>query len=275
MKTYQQSFSKKKTSTYLLFSIFIGLLFLHTTSYSQNSIVDETTNFILEYNGKVTYSNRSIEYKEPLFKKNYLKINDTKFSLESVQFYKTGEMFYGNIMDPNYPSSAGFAQRIIKGKINLYEKTTLNTGYTYGTSIGGGTSTPMMTSTITKKNYYNIGYENLKKTKYKYLINDLSDNPVSVIKLEKYNSVRKKETLFYVIGTALAVGGLFTSFEITGETQSSLNFETGSFEETDVHKLKPVNLTIGLVGLGINLVNYLINRDKFKYIESAIYIYNE
>lgn len=247
-------------------------LFCVTGIYAQDSIpkIDESKNFLYFYGGLVNYIDGAIRIKSPWFKSSYFEVNGQKFDIGAVQFYKNGVSFYGNTFQANQRNV--FARRVLKGKVNYYEGLTevssapmMNANGMY---MGGGSYTKTT-------RYYNKGFGPLKRAKYQNLIEDLVDNQESVLLLQKYNKVRKKEILVYIISGIATVAGLLTAFEGTGEYEESYNFETNRYETTEKQNIKPLNLTIGLVGMITGTVNYFKSKKKYEYLEDAIYTYNK
>lgn len=249
----------------------VGLL-LGTTMFAQDSIpkVDESKNFLMFYGGGIKYVDGLIRTKSPFFKKSYFEVNDQKYDLASVQFYNNSGSFYGNTYQAN--GANVFAERILRGKVNYFEAIT--TGYSApmmnanGQFSGGG-------SYSKKSRYYNKGFGPLKKANYANLANDLVDNQESMLLLQRYNKVSNREVIIYVIAGIATVAGILTAGEKTGEQNENFNPSTGRYETQDEYKLKPVNLTIGLIGFTTCIVNYFKSKKKYDYLEDAIYMYNK
>ena len=104
---------------------------------------------------------------------------------------------------------------------------------------------------------------------------DLKDNLESINYLNKHQDAKKKRTLAYVLGGIAALVGILTSGKKTGETTTSFNYMTGAFETVDKTELRPLNLTIVLVGLGEVAATALSSKKKKQYIQKAIELYNE
>ncbi len=231
---------KRKTQLTLL--VLFNLSFL----YGQ---VDESRNYLYLFSDSVIYG-RIIQYKKQ-FVKPYFLINSTKVKPDLVKFCKNETGFYANLKNLNTWSSPDFAQRIRKGKINLYESRVI---YTNG---------------MPKKiyNYYNKGFGDLKKANYENLHIDLSDNPESEKYLDKYKSFRDGEVLSAIIGGVAVIAGFAT---LISKTQSGDDYGYGEQTEPDV---TGSIVTIGL-GTACFTVTYILNLSKPKHLKSAIDVYN-
>ncbi|WP_139957054.1 hypothetical protein [Flavicella sediminum] len=230
--------------------------------------IDTNRNFVFKTNGEIVYG-RYITSKNPIFKKDYLVIDDQKILNTEVQFYKSDSGFFGRVGKGN----AGFAERIVKGKVNFFEQ--ISTSYAAPMPMAGGFGMSMGRTSTTITNYYNKGFESLKLANYDNLIIDLKDNAESVVYLEKFHKAKGKRTLAYVLGGIAMVAGILTASKKTGETTRGYNQDTNRIEDMPVTELKPVNLAIGLAGFGTIIATYLSSRKKRDYVRKAIEVYNE
>ncbi|PQJ21567.1 hypothetical protein [Tenacibaculum sp. SG-28] len=165
--------------------------------------IDESKNFIYKTDGSILYG-VNLEYRTPMFKKNYFKLDSLTINSEDVKFYKSGVNFFGSTKG----SGSSFALRTIQGKINYYTLTsTYNNSAPINNTGGigfGGTST-------TQNYYYNSGFNPLKIANYENLSVDLQTNPKSILYLKKYHNAKKNRTLAYVLGGIAMVAGILTS----------------------------------------------------------------
>lgn len=236
------------------------LLSIQFTAYAQE-FNTTSKHFIYKYNGEIINA-KSIDYKAPLFKKSYLQYDGHEMDTKEVQFYQVEHGFFINLKNIR----KGFAERIIKGKINLYEQTTTTTTWT---NNGFGPGMPMTTTNTTR--YYNFGFGEVKTANYDNLMTDMQDNAKSIEHLSKYQKTKNRRTIWYVIGGAAMLGGMLTAIEKTGESY----FDTQQFETVEETKIKPVNLTIGLAGFATIIATAINSRKKPDYIKEAVLIYNE
>lgn len=245
---------KRKVLLFFLILWNIGLIF---------GQVDENKNFIYSFSDSVIYG-RIIEYKTPFLGSSHFLVDSKKIQPDLVKFYRNETGFYANTKTVNFSGTSSFTERIRKGKINLYEKETTTYSPGHFNSTTGMYSGGMITKNI--KNYYNKGFGDLKKANYQNLNLDLSDNPASMIYLNKYKSVRDAQTVLYIVGGATLIGGFATLIN--------------KIQNTDSNDSEPEpNVTGSLVAVGIGAgcfwVSYFMSFSKPKHLRNAIDAYNK
>lgn len=251
------------------------LILQSVIAFAQNSELNKNNkNFIHLKNGSIFYFNNYIEKSEPVFGTSKLKVEGKEYSLKDVQFYKNGTQFFANTAGASNACTE-LAERIEIGKLNVYKSyksvyvpNAAPVGMGFGNFGGFGG-----TSSIKEVLYYNKNNSPLKKVNYTNLAQELVDNQESMIRLQLYKKAQTREILLYIVGTAAMFGGILTASEKTGKTSTSFTPGQG-FEEVDETKIKPANLTIGLLGFTLNVVNYFVHRNKKKYLRQAIDQYN-
>lgn len=235
--------------------LIVVVLFFSKVIIGQNS-----KNFVHLFSGK-TIDLVDVEKIDKLFSSTYFKVNGKKVKDENVEFYKNKDGFYANIKNLNFLGSSAFAEREVEGRINLFSKEFTSSAMTMGPN---GMMTGGFATNTTISYYYNKGeLGRLKKTNYKNLKEDLNDNVNSMLHLNKYKSVNQRGTLLYVLGGVIATVGLATFINKTSNVPSD-----------QVKGLGGSYAAFG-IGFGTIIVNYLTTRDKHKYIEKAINVYNE
>lgn len=228
-----------------------------------DSIENNNKSFLYTYSNQII-SGKIIYHKKTLLEDSYFLIGSKKYSSSIVKFYKNETCFYANTRDVSFSGSSIFAERIRKGRINLYEHETTSSSPTYYSASAG-----MYTSGISTKkinNYYNKGFVDLKKTSYKNLVYDLDDNIESSIYLKKYKSVRDAQTILYIAGGVTLISGLAT-----------LIHKTKDWDGSDSEPEPNVTGSIVAIGLGASCfwVSYFISFSKPKHLRNAIDFYNK
>lgn len=249
--------------------LLLGTLLLIQISVKSQIKKGTFENYVLEYSGEITHAKKVI-YNTAIFKENYISADTVKFDPRNVRFFYNENGFYANTKRLNTFGTIGFTERIIEGNVNLYEKEltyNYNTGFNnvgYGT-IGGVVNFGLTTENISNIRYYNIGFRELKRVNYQNLSEDLSDNLESMLHLDTYKKVKKRERLFYIIGTTMIFTGAHFYIKDNRKSGSSDRWE------------KPTKrgLTIALLGFGTNVVNYILGKGKDEHIINAIETYNE
>jgi len=230
---------------------------LSNSSFAQN--IDETKSYIYTKEDKLIYG-KKIVYKTPFLATNYFLVDTIKHKPTDVKFYKNSKGFFANVSYQVGLGPTGFAERVSKGKLNLYKKevSMYNPGHMgpHGMMMGGGFSQ----NTI---QYYNRGFEELKKAKYKYLVKDLADNANSMKLLGKYKKNRNIATGLYIAGAAVGITGLVGFIKKTSNTAGKPEQDTS------------VNTTLMISGVGTMLVGSIFSFSLNKKVEDAIDAYNE
>jgi hypothetical protein len=242
-------------------AICITLCFFFFSALVIAQEVNERKNYYIFYsNSEINYCER-IEYKKPVLGSSYFLIDSQKVDPSRIMFYREGRGFWANTKNLSSSGVSGFVPRIIKGNINLYEKEVY--GQHAPSPTGFGFSGGMGYKRI--HNYYNIGFNELKKANYKNLNLDLADNAESMLHLNKYKSLRNTETGLYVAGGALVVLGFATIMHKTKDWDG-----TDEMPEPNVTANVVVFFTGGIcIGTGA-----LINLSKPKHLRKAIEVYN-
>ncbi|HAZ01813.1 MAG: hypothetical protein A2W97_04655 [Bacteroidetes bacterium GWE2_40_63] len=235
---------------------------VNTLKSFSDSIENLNKNFIVNNTGQVIFGNR-LEYKQPFIGFPYFELDHKQINSDMVRFYKNEQGFYAKYWDSGFSMSPSFAQRIRKGRINLYEDIKIQHHYgMYNTGtgfVGGGT-------TVKFNNYYNIGFGDLKKANYQNLSIDLADNWESVLCLDKFKQKRNAQIIVGVIGGGLIAGGLLSFYNRTKDVDDSVDQTQSDFAgETAVMAL----------GVGCIVATYIISFSKFEHLKDAVDAYNK
>lgn len=219
--------------------------------------VNERKNYLYLKSDSVIYG-KNISYKARSIGSSYFLIDSVKIRPDKVKFYKTNAGFYG-IAD-NATLDPVFALRIIKSKINIYTTDTLNSAFRrYAAS-------DLITyeGTADKYHFYNKGFGNLKKIKFRNLQYDLADNPKSVLHLNKCRSIRGASAALYVAGCAAIIGGLVSVYAKTENNQ-------GNGPKPD--------FTFNIIAIGFGasswITGFVVSSAQKQHLEKAIETYNK
>ena len=144
---------------------------------------EKNKNFIYTYSDSLVFG-KTIEYKQAFLGSSYFLVDSKKIQSDLVKFYKNESGFYANSKTINFSGTSSFSKRIRKGNINLFEKVTTSYHPGHFNSATGMFAGGMANSSI--KNYYNKGFDDLKKANFQNLSLDLADNPASMFYLDKF-----------------------------------------------------------------------------------------
>jgi len=239
------------------------LLTIVMACYALNarSQMDESKNFVYLRSDSVIHAER-VRLRPDFSGSWVLRADSRRVPLTQVKFFNNEDGFFANLRNTTLLGTNSFSERIIKGKINLYQEVDYNPvpfeldHYRFRDRAPRAISTRM---------FYNKGYSALKKVSYAHLKMDMADQPKSLDFLEGYRKSKQVGTVFYVAAGAAIVAGL-VNFAIAGNNQNS---SIGSFERSYLGSL----LLIG-AGAGLSLGGYLKHAEANREMEKAIDAYN-
>ncbi len=239
---------------YLLLVVF---LVLNINSSAQQA--DDNKDYIYTTRNELIYANK-VKHKTPFLASNYFLVDSVKYKQVNIKFYNNTDGFFANISKYEGLGPSGFAERVSKGKINLYNKqvSMYNPGHMgpHGMMMGGG-------YTQNTLQYYNKGFGSLKKAKYKNLVEDLADNLNSMNYLAKYKKNRNIATGLFIAGGAIGIIGLVGFISKTSNTSGEPPQDTS------------VNTALMISGAGTMMVGSIITMGAPKKIKKAVDAYNE
>jgi hypothetical protein len=138
-----------------------------------DSIENKYSNFVYTFNNDII-TGKIVDYREYVFGKKHLLVDSVPVYFDEVKFYKTNEGLYANTRNLSSTHKSVFAERIEKGKINVYSQLVPTGGGIYG-----GQATAY---------YYNRDFEYLREVTYSNLLIDLRDNNEAMKTLKRYKS---------------------------------------------------------------------------------------
>lgn len=121
---------------------------------------------------------------------------------------------------------------------------------------------------IFTKNFYNLGFEDLKKATYANLRADMAENMRSMELLNQYNSVKKAEKAFFIAGGASMAAGLI-SFITTGISSHN----NTSFDNHSTPNFAPSFILLG-TGAVFAILGYTKALKAPRYLKAAVDSYN-
>lgn len=219
--------------------------------------------FIYTYAGEVI-PGRLVENKTPFIGIHRILVDSQEYRPNMVKFFKNETGFYANTKYMISLNKIVFARRIRKGKISLYEVVKINYNIPHANPGGLGMGYGFNTKEI--MNYYNKGFGDLKKAKYKFLKDDLADSPESKVYLNKFKSTSRAVTILAAVGSGLMVGGLVMIMNKTKDYDGT--------DKTPEPNLTSSYVTIG-IGSGCLLTGILINFSKPNILRKAVDAYNK
>ncbi len=194
-------------------NLLIILIFsLFSNSIAQTLMPEKR--FIHLYSDSIIYGEK-INYVTGFMVEPHLTVDETKYRLEDVKFYNSGNGLKGNVMKATH-GKALFAHLITKGNLNVFQ-TSQNSFELSGANGHIGIEKSKLIN-----NYYNKGTAALKKINYKNLIIDIGDNTESLQALEEAYIYKKQERRLTTIGTAACLV-VYLTYSFPSEFEISSN----------------------------------------------------
>jgi len=216
----------------------------------------ESRNFLYLYSDSIIYA-KDIKLRPDFSGNLRVRVDSRNVPIGQVKFLNNKDGFFANTRKMGIMRTEEFAERIIEGRINVFQERSLSYApYVYDAHNGPETYyTPA--PSINTNMYYNKGYADLKKLNYANLKRDMADNPQSMDMLAAYKRSMITSKSLYVVGGASILAGLFA---LGSGDYSSSNFTMG----------------FGLAGLGFGLITggYLKTFSAKQKLETAVDIYN-
>jgi len=231
------------------------------------SQTNESKNFIYLSSDSIIYAEH-VKLRPDFAGSWVLRADSRRVPLGQVKFFNNEDGFFATIQKANIFGVNSLSERIIKGKINLYQEVIYNPipyqvdYYRFRERVPRAISTKM---------FYNKGYSNIKKASYASLKMDMADNPKSLDFLESYRKSKTVGIAMYVAAGAAIVGSAVTLFSGNGFKTTAPAF--GSMPKYEMKNNTGSFLLMGL-GAGLGLGGYLIQASGSRNIENAIDAYN-
>jgi len=210
--------------------------------------INSSKRFLYFFNDSIVYGNK-IRLKTPFLSRNKFIVDNKVYLANSVKFYNADGSFKANKHKKR--RSPRFIQRVSTGVINIYAKEykTHVTQYAYTPNSGITPNYSGREQTVLIQ-YYNFGYEDLKKASYRNLKRDIGHNPKSMECLNEYKKDNRIENL-----VIFSAAGLIITSVIISNTVGAIGF---------------------YLGLGALNVAALVIASNFKeeHLRDAMYKYN-
>jgi len=229
--------------------------------------VHESKNFIYLYSDSVIYA-KDIRLRPDFSGYLQLRADSRKVPTEQVKFFNNEDGFFANTRRLNFGSTNSFSERIIEGKINIFQQVDYSP-YMYDQRYRRSRYMQTRRQDIDVRMYYNKGYGDLKKANYSNLSTAMADNPKAMDMLKSYRkSMTTGKTMYIVAGAALISGLVSFLATDTGDTKI-----TGFGQSTKWPSYTPTYILMG-AGVGLATAGYLIQTSGNKHLEGAVDAYN-
>lgn len=260
------------------------LLLIVMACYGLNTSaqVRQSKNFLYLYSDSVIYADR-IRLRPDFGNSFQLRADSRRVPVAQVKFFNNEDGFFANTRKVDFGGFTAFSERIIEGRINLFQRVSYDT-YLYDREYNKGYRfRNRRDEGVDIRMYYNKGYEDLKKVNYHNLKMDMADNAQSMQMLEGYRKSTRNGTILYAAAGASLVAGL-VSFLVNGSSgQKSFNnngFGSNGFNgKNSAFEHKGANFTASFVllglGAGFAIGGYTVGASGNRHLENAVDAYNK
>lgn len=245
------------------------LLIIVMACYGLNarSQVNESRNFIQLYSDSVIHAQKV--RLRPDFAGNWVvRADSRRVPMESIKFFNNEDGFFANTRQLSLFGVTSFAERIIDGRINLYQEVVYDP---VPFEMDYYRFRDRRQQSVDTRMFYNKGTSDLKKVNYYNLKADMADNQKSLDLLEGYRKSMRTGTVMYVAAGAAIVASVVTLVSGSGFRENGTTF--GNMPNYKAKSYTGSFLLMG-VGAGLGLGGFLVQRSGARDIERAVDTYN-
>lgn len=236
--------------------------------------VHESKNFIYFFSDSVMYA-ENIKLRPDFTGYLQLRADSRRVPTAQVKFFSNEDGFFANTRRLDLLNGVSFSERIIDGKINVYQKEDYDPNL-YDRRYRHGRYVQRQQPSINVSMYYNKGYGDLKKANYRNLVNDMADNPESIDLLKSYRRSMNTGNMMYVAAGISGLVGMIT-FVTSGSGGSDMPGKNG-FGSNFGSSIKSPNFALSGIllgaGLGFTIGGLAIQRSGNRHLEMAFDRYN-
>jgi hypothetical protein len=245
------------------------LLIVVMACYGLNarSQTNESKNYLHLYSDSTIYAQK-IRLRPDFAGSWILRADSRRIPVQQVKFFNNEDGYFANTKKLNFFGESSFSERIIEGKINLYQQVVYDP-IQYERDYYRFRDRSRQT--VDTRMFYNKGLSDLKKVNYPNLVADMADNSKSLDLLEAYRRSRSTAVAMYVGAGAAFIASAVTLFAGNAFKQNGTTF--GNMPNYEPKSRTGSFLLLG-VGAGLSLGGYLIQSNGSRNIERAVEAYN-
>jgi hypothetical protein len=241
------------------------LLILVMACYGLNarSQVNGSRNFLYLNSDSIVYAQK-IRLRPDFSGSWTIRADSRKVLTSQVKFFNNEDGFFANTRTLNFLRQTSFAERIIEGKINLYQEVVYDDApfeedyYRFR---------DYRRQVVNTRMFFNKDFSDLKKVSYGNLNEAMADNPKSLALLKRYRNTKVTGIVMYVAAGAAIIASGVTLMSGSGIT---LDGKIPSLE----HRSYTGSFVLLGLGAGLSLGGFLVGESGKKNIEKAIDNYN-
>ena len=234
-------------------------------------------NFIHLYSDSVIYADK-IRLRPDFTGTLQLRADAKRFPMSQVKFFNNEDGFFANTRKLNRIQPAGFAERIIEGRINVFQEVDLDPFlYDRPYYFNGRRN-----ETVNLSMYYTKGEGDLQKVKYNNLKRDMADNAESMRLLAGYRKSMTTSKILYVSAGVSIIAGLVAFIMDNKDTSTpAFAYDPKGFPNGFNHdtKIKRGGTTAAFILMGASLGlaggGYAVHLGGVRRLENAVDSYNK
>lgn len=221
----------------------------------------ESKNFIYLYSDSIIQA-RNITLRPDAFGSWQLRADSRRVPPQQVKFFSNKDGFFANTRRLSFAGVTAFSERVIEGRINLYQQTSYEPGmyndYHHPRHQHYSTRQP-----VDIRMYYNKGFNDLRKVSYHNLKQDMADHQESMDLLAGYRrSINTGKMMYTAAGVAIVAGLVYF---LVGSERSSISASERNFA---------AGFALLGAGAGFALGGYVVSAKANRHLEDAIEAYN-
>lgn len=231
------------------------------------SQVNESKNYLYLFSDSTVYAQK-IRLRPDLRGSMTLRVDSRRVPIDQVKFFNNEEGFFANTKKLDLFNRTAFAERIVEGKINLFQEVT----YSFNDMQPNyGRFSNRRAHVVNTRLLYNKGLFDLKRVNYDNLREDMADRKESLDLLAGYRKSMRMGTVMYAAAGVAIVASAVTFFSGNGFKQTGTTF--GHLPRYEAKSHTGSFLLMGL-GAGLGLGGYLVQASGSRNMERAVEVYN-
>ncbi len=229
--------------------------------------VDGSRDFVYLFSDSIVYA-KKVRLNPDLSGGWQVRADSRRILNDRIKFFNNDDGFFANTRQMNPLRISSFSERIIEGRINLYQQTEYEP-LGYGRRHRYVRNTPQ---NVDHRMFYNKNYTDLKRVNYQNLRQDMADHPESIDLLNRYRrSVNTKKAMY--TAAALSIVGSFISILTEAGKNDIIGGGMGVHPTIRKSNFNPSIILFSL-GAGLGLGGYGVDVSGQRKLEDVVEAYN-
>lgn len=237
-----------------------------------NTFADESKNFVILYSDSILYA-QNVRVRPAWFRGLSVMADSKRIPLSNVKFINMDEGFFATLNLLPGLAKELLAERVIKGRINIFTERPDHYWDYYGGGFGQHRRYRDRDQGVNMRMYFNKGYETLQRVNYRNLSLAMADDKRSIDLLQGYRKSAKTSTGMY-IGAGLTLGASLVSFLVTANRDKpDFDLRNGFSREPKMPSFTASYIMLG-AGAGLAIGGYILHLSGLRKLETSVDYYN-